>query len=374
MPEPVADAGAGRARRPVDCPEAVTRIAARRPSPDRPGYGSVRARCRFPAAPEGPRPAPDGQRPAGRRAEPAVDRWNTAQGLGSGQIRITVPVNKRDPEQRWPGSGNQSRLIRVSATSRERADPAVLLAQVAAQTRAGKRRRRAGMDTTSRLLAAGWAPAIVKQHAARLARRLASPVLTDTSLVTNLGVVPDPPRFGGPREQPLWIPAPLRCRAACPSARPRSPAACACPSGTGTLCWTSQRLRRRVRQAVAELTATPSGHSHRGHSHRERADDSGGIALALLATVVYNVGFVLEKRALTNLPPIDAGHMGACCAPCSPPRPGWRGSLLIFGGLILQVLVLSLEPLTVAQPLQASGLVGTIVLSRLVLHERPGGR
>ena len=53
--------------------------------------------------------------------------------------------------------------------------------------------------------------------------------------------------------------------------------------------------------------------------------------------------------------------------------PAWlAGFVLICGGLMLQVLVLSLEPLTVAQPLQASGVVVTIVLSRLVLHERLG--
>jgi hypothetical protein len=96
----------------------------------------------------------------------------------------------------------------VSTQSRERADPAGLLAQVAAQTRAGKQPRRAEIDAMSRLLAAGWAPATVKQRTARLARRLAAPVLTDTSLVTNLGAIPDPPGFGGTAGQPLWIAAP----------------------------------------------------------------------------------------------------------------------------------------------------------------------
>jgi uncharacterized protein YbaR (Trm112 family)/drug/metabolite transporter (DMT)-like permease len=97
-----------------------------------------------------------------------------------------------------------------------------------------------------------------------------------------------------------------------------------------------------------------------------------GIVLALLATVVYNVGFVLEKRALTNLPPIDASHMWRLLRTLFT-APAWLlGFALILVGLVMQVLVLSLEPLTVAQPLQASGLVGTIVLSRLVLHERPG--
>jgi len=97
-----------------------------------------------------------------------------------------------------------------------------------------------------------------------------------------------------------------------------------------------------------------------------------GIALALLATVVYNFGFVLEKRALANLPPIDA-HRFMQLGRTLFTAPAWlAGFVLIIGGLALQVVVLSLEPLTVAQPLQAGGLVVTIVLSRLVLHERLG--
>ena len=196
-------------RRPVTLPGTVTRIAPQGASPDRPGYGFVLTSMPVPRPPRGDRgPHPTVNDLLVAALSLTVDRWNTAHGLRSGQIRITVPVNARDPEQRWQGYGNLSRLIRVSTQPAERTDPAVLLAQVAAQTRAGKQQRRAEIDTMSRLLAAGWAPAIVKQHTARLARRLASPVLTDTSLVTNLGVVPDPPRFGGPREQPLWIAAP----------------------------------------------------------------------------------------------------------------------------------------------------------------------
>ena len=55
-----------------------------------------------------------------------------------------MPVNERDPQQRWEGDGNLSWLIRVTAGSGHRADAAGLLAQVAAQTRAGKRQPRPG--------------------------------------------------------------------------------------------------------------------------------------------------------------------------------------------------------------------------------------
>ncbi len=97
-----------------------------------------------------------------------------------------------------------------------------------------------------------------------------------------------------------------------------------------------------------------------------------GIVLAVAATVIYNLGFILEKRALGNLPAIQAHRVWELARTLFS-APAWLGGfLLICGGMVLQVLVLSLEPLTVAQPLQASGVVVTIVLSRVLLHERPG--
>lgn len=97
-----------------------------------------------------------------------------------------------------------------------------------------------------------------------------------------------------------------------------------------------------------------------------------GIILAVAATIIYNLGFILEKRALDRLPAIEAHHLRQLARTLFT-APAWlAGFLLICGGLVLQVLVLSLEPLTVAQPLQACGIVVTILFSRLVLHERLG--
>jgi NRPS condensation-like uncharacterized protein len=139
-----------------------------------------------------------------------VDRWNAAQGKPSGRIRISVPVNDRDRQGRWAGPGNQTRLIRVAAGRRERADPARVLAQVQVQTRAGKQRPSGGLDATSRLLATGWAPTAVKRAAARLARRVAAPVCTDTALLSNLGAVGDPPSFSGDGTEPVWFSGPAQ--------------------------------------------------------------------------------------------------------------------------------------------------------------------
>jgi uncharacterized protein YbaR (Trm112 family)/drug/metabolite transporter (DMT)-like permease len=97
-----------------------------------------------------------------------------------------------------------------------------------------------------------------------------------------------------------------------------------------------------------------------------------GIILAVAATFIYNLGFILEKRALGHLPAINAHHAWQLLRTLFT-APAWlAGFVLICAGLALQALVLSLVPLTIAQPLQASGVVVTIVLSRLMLHERLG--
>jgi NRPS condensation-like uncharacterized protein len=193
-------------------PGVVTRIAAHTACPDRPGYG-----CVLRSVPV-PRPARQGSGPFPTVNDLlvathilAVDRWNAVHGTRSRRICITVPVNDRDPGRRWEGPGNQSRLIRVTTGPSQRTDAAALLAHVAAQTRAGKRQPRPGLDAASRLLAAGWAPTAIKRHTARLVRRIATPVCTDTSLVSNLGALPDPPSFSGTGQEPLWLsgPAPM---------------------------------------------------------------------------------------------------------------------------------------------------------------------
>ena len=94
--------------------------------------------------------------------------------VAAARIRISVPVNDRDHAAAGRDRETRRRLIRVTARPREHADPARLLAHVAAQTRAAKQRPPAGLDAASRLLATGWAPAVIKRHTARLARRVAA--------------------------------------------------------------------------------------------------------------------------------------------------------------------------------------------------------
>ena len=192
-------------------PGAATRIAAHSARPDRPGHGYVQRSLPVPRpAREGSGPFPTVNDLLVAALIRTVDRWNTAHGRRSGRIRVSVPVNDRGHQNRWADPGNLTRLIRVTASRRKRADPGRLLAHVAAQTRAAKERPTAGLDATSRLLATGWAPAAIKCRAVRLARYLAGPLCTDTALLSNLGAIPCPPRFSGSGTEPLWFSGPAR--------------------------------------------------------------------------------------------------------------------------------------------------------------------
>jgi drug/metabolite transporter (DMT)-like permease len=97
-----------------------------------------------------------------------------------------------------------------------------------------------------------------------------------------------------------------------------------------------------------------------------------GIGLALLAATAYNVGVILEKRALGRMPALDvrrAAHMVAGLLT----DPAWlAGFGLMLSGLACQVIVLTFEPVSVVQPVLASGVALLLVLSRLVLGERLG--
>lgn len=98
-----------------------------------------------------------------------------------------------------------------------------------------------------------------------------------------------------------------------------------------------------------------------------------GIPLALVATSSYSVGLILEKRALDRMPEIDLRHVVRVIAGLLT-NPAWlTGFALMLTGLACQTVVLTFEPVSVVQPVLASGVVVVLVLSRLVLRERLGG-
>jgi uncharacterized membrane protein len=95
-----------------------------------------------------------------------------------------------------------------------------------------------------------------------------------------------------------------------------------------------------------------------------------GIVLGLVATVLYNAGFVLEKRALRDLPPLSMRRVGRLVRLLATSRAWLTGFLVMGMGMACQVVVMSLVPLSVAQPIQLGGLALLVVFSAVFLGER----
>ena len=93
------------------------------------------------------------------------------------------------------------------------------------------------------------------------------------------------------------------------------------------------------------------------------------VIVALLATTAYHCGLILEKRALARLPAIDARHALRLLRILLT-APAWlAGFGLMLCGFALQVVALTLAPVSVVQPVLGSGVVILLVLSRIVLRE-----
>ena len=102
------------------------------------------------------------------------------------------------------------------------------------------------------------------------------------------------------------------------------------------------------------------------------ASPYAGIALALLSAAAYNTGLIQEKRALGRMPALDVRRVPRVIATLLA-DPAWlAGFALMLLGLACQVIVLTFEPVSVVQPVLASGVALVLVLSRLVLRERLG--
>jgi hypothetical protein len=98
-----------------------------------------------------------------------------------------------------------------------------------------------------------------------------------------------------------------------------------------------------------------------------------GIPLALVTTSSFNTGLILEKRALDRMPALNLRKVAAVIVSLLA-SPAWLvGFALMATGLACQVIVLTFEPISLVQPILASGLALSLVLSRLVLRERLAG-
>ncbi|WP_435971497.1 hypothetical protein [Streptomyces sp. Qhu_M48] len=99
-----------------------------------------------------------------------------------------------------------------------------------------------------------------------------------------------------------------------------------------------------------------------------------GVGAALIANVLYSVGFVLEKRALGTLPALSAGRPVRVIATLLNSPLWMAGSLALAAGFGAQLVVYRTLPVAAAQGIFVSGLVLLLLLSSTVLGEQPTGR
>ena len=94
-----------------------------------------------------------------------------------------------------------------------------------------------------------------------------------------------------------------------------------------------------------------------------------GTAVAVLAAALYNAGYILEKRALTDLPPLGANPL-QLVKTVTRSRQWLGGFTAMVAGLILQVGALTMAPVSVVQPVLAGGLVVLVVAGGPLLGEQ----
>jgi NRPS condensation-like uncharacterized protein len=120
-----------------------------------------------------------------------------------------VPADARPPGG-GDALGNLSRLCTVTAGPAGPAGPgtpggAGLLAAVAAQTREAKTHAGPLVSPALAALAKVPLPVTVKRRLVRLAVRRLGRLAADTSLLTNLGNITSPPRFGSLTPARMWF-------------------------------------------------------------------------------------------------------------------------------------------------------------------------
>ncbi|MET9860055.1 DMT family transporter [Streptomyces smyrnaeus] len=99
-----------------------------------------------------------------------------------------------------------------------------------------------------------------------------------------------------------------------------------------------------------------------------------GVAAALVANLLFSAGFVIEKRALSALPPLSAGHPARLVLHLLRSPLWMAGAASLLLGFAAQLAVYRTLPLVAAQGLFVTGLVMLLLLSTLFLGERSSGR
>lgn len=138
----------------------------------------------------------------------AIGRWNEDRGRRAGRISTLVPVNLRPREWRAEAVTNLVLDANVVTARRDRRDPDALSAAVGRQI---ERMKAGGGAALIEVLGtwSGW-PVWAKETLSPLLW-LTGNRLVDTAVLSNLGVLRDPPRFAGAGETvEAWFSAPSR--------------------------------------------------------------------------------------------------------------------------------------------------------------------
>jgi NRPS condensation-like uncharacterized protein len=170
-----------------------------------PGYGF--SLLDWPGTPESSRPAGEPRVTVNDLLIAAlaetVTRWNAARRRRQRQrrIRISMPIDTRPPG-RGSALGNLSRLSTVDVDPSRAAD---LTAAVAGQTCRAKNSPGPPVGPVLAAVVTAPAPAGVKRGLTRLALRTLGGIRCDTTLLSNLGNITDPPAFGLLVPARLWF-------------------------------------------------------------------------------------------------------------------------------------------------------------------------
>ena len=93
-----------------------------------------------------------------------------------------------------------------------------------------------------------------------------------------------------------------------------------------------------------------------------------GAAVAVVSALMYDAGYVLEKQALADLP---SGQKPLALIRVAAANRRWLGGFIAMaGGLCLQVVALTLAPVSVVQPILAGGLIALAAAGSSLLGER----
>jgi NRPS condensation-like uncharacterized protein len=131
----------------------------------------------------------------------AIARWNTPRRRRPAPIRISMPIDTRPPGDAAP-LGNLSRLCTVTVDPHHVAD---LAAAVASQTKAAKAAPGPAASPVLMMLARTRLPVRLKRSLVRLGLHTLGSIRCDSSLLSNLGNVTDPPTFGMLAPTRMWF-------------------------------------------------------------------------------------------------------------------------------------------------------------------------